>query len=136
MQPSERGMVGPVKLRSAMQRTTKRMSAATKDDVTRPDRRRFPRHAAGLPLKLRDSSRRDIDGFCVVISQSGLAGILPEAIPVGVTVELRFVLPGQPTVVVARAVVRVCREINYGFEFVSLPEAARKPIEHFCERDL
>ena len=113
--------------------THRRMSAATKNDVTHPDRRRFPRHATDLPLRLRDSSGRDIDGCCVVISESGLAGILPETISVGITVELRFALPSQSTVIETSAVVRGRREIHYGFEFLSLSEAARKAIEHFCE---
>ena len=71
------------------------MMPSAKDEMAQPDRRRFRRHPTNLPLKLRTSPQREIDGCCVVISESGLAGILLEVISVGATVELRFTVPSR-----------------------------------------
>jgi len=100
----------------------------------RPQRRRFPRYRTNLPLRVRNSQDRDIDGSCIVIAEGGLGGILPEAIPVGSVVQLRLALPTHPTLFQVWAVVRCQLDFHHGFEFVSLTDAERLSVREFCNR--
>jgi len=94
--------------------------------------RRFPRYRTDLPLRVRDHQERDLDGHCFVIAEGGLGGILSEPIPVGSVVQLWLTIPTHPAVLEVWAVVRYCLDLHHGFEFVSLTEAERLSIRHFC----
>jgi hypothetical protein len=85
-----------------------------------------------ISLRVRDPQGRDLDGCCAVISEGGLGGTLPEAIPVGSVVELRLALPTRPTLLEVWAVVRCQLHLHHGFEFVSLTEVERLSVRQFC----
>ncbi len=94
--------------------------------------RRFPRYRTDLPLGVHNHHERELDGRCLVIAEGGIGGILPEPIPVGSVVQLRFAIPTHRTLFEVWAVVRYQVDLHHGFEFVSLTEDERLSVRQFC----
>ena len=93
--------------------------------------RRFPRHLTNLPITV-SLQGHYVAGYCDQIAEGGLGVLLPQIVPVGSAVSLKFTVPNPPTELRLEAVVRYQIGFQHGLEFVSLPEEARRVILHFC----
>lgn len=75
---------------------------------------------------------RDLEAYCNDIAEDGLGALLPEPIPPGSVVLLKFVVPTHPTELHVRAVVRYHFGLQHGLAFLSLSEGERLAIRQFC----
>lgn len=101
-------------------------------------RRRHARAPYLTPVRVVDTARgADLDGRSQDVSASGIQILLPEALPIGTRVILRFASPITGRLVAAAAVVRWCGErrnarFPVGFEFENEIEA-RGDIQRYIE---
>jgi hypothetical protein len=99
-------------------------------------RRHFPRFPADVPLVATVIGDRDVaalSGRCVVVSEAGLAAVLPGRIPLGDVVSLEMHFPNAERTVRVRAAVRNSQYPVYGLEFIALGGGPRKVIARYCE---
>jgi len=94
-------------------------------------RRQFLRHLTKLPITV-SLRKRNIKGTCNQIAEGGLGAHLRQAVPVGSTVSLQLPVPPQPGKLSLKGVVRYESGLQHGLEFVSLTEAERKALRHYC----
>lgn|SRR5574337_864557 len=98
--------------------------------------RHYPRFPADVPLVAVVVGDRDVfslTGRCTVVSEGGLAALLPGRIPVGDVVSLEMHFPNSEDTVRVRAAVRNRQPPNYGLEFLALREEQRKVIARYCD---
>lgn len=98
--------------------------------------RHFPRVAADVPMVATVIGDRDVcalQGRCTVVSQGGLGALLPGDIPLGDVVLLELHFPNYPQTLRVRATVRHSQRPNYGLEFLTLSDEARRVIARYCE---
>ncbi len=99
--------------------------------VQSSERRRFPRYYTDLPVRLRN--QQEVTGRCLIISEAGVAAILPKPVPTGSVVTLQLPIPIlHPAVLETLAVVRNQIAPRHGCEFVSLKDTEREAIRQFC----
>jgi len=102
--------------------------------VLSSERRRFPRYHSDLPLRLRNPQEEEVAGRCVIISEGGVAAILPKPIPIGSVVTLQLSIPTlHPRVLETLVLVRNQVALRHGCEFVSLKDSEREAIRQFCK---
>jgi hypothetical protein len=73
-----------------------------------------------------------LSGYTVDLSESGISAMLRLELPLGEVVELRFVLPSGPVMILA--MVRQRNAFRYGFQFVG-SDSEREVLRRTC-RDL
>lgn len=98
--------------------------------------RHYPRFPADVPLVAVIVGDRDVfslSGRCTVVSEGGLAAVLPGRIPVGDVVSLEMHFPNSEATVHVRAAVRNRQPPKYGLEFLALREEHRKVITRYCD---
>ena len=74
-----------------------------------------------------------LQGRCTVVSQCGLGALLPGDIALGDVVLLELHFPNSPETLRVRATVRHSQRPNYGLEFLTLSDEARRVIARYCE---
>jgi len=111
-----------------------REPTASKPPVRSSERRRFPRYYTDLPIRVRTQQEEELAGRCVVISEAGVAVILPKPIPAGGVVKLQLQIPNShPATLETWALVRNQVAVRHGCEFISLTDSERETITHFCD---
>jgi c-di-GMP-binding flagellar brake protein YcgR len=95
---------------------TSQFAASTSDFV---DRRRLPRFALEVNIRIYPRNCAVVRGHTVDISESGIAVLLRDEVPIGELVRLEFALPDGDVEVLA--VVRQRTAFRYGFQFVEPP---------------
>ncbi len=85
----------------------------------------------GLPITV-TADERDLKGYCNQIAEGGIGAVLPEEVPVGSVVSLRFALPHQSTELHVQAVVSYRLGFQHGVALTSLNESERLAIRQFC----
>jgi len=88
--------------------------------------------AWGLPVTV-TLGERDLEAHCNQISEGGIGAFLPEEVPKGSMVSLRFIVPPHSTELHIQAVVRYQVGFQHGLEFTSLNEGERATIRQFCK---
>lgn len=77
---------------------------------------RLPRHKTDIPVLVRLTPVCSVAGSCTDISAAGLGARLGEAVPLGNTVQLEFVLESRAFSIPARIQYR-CSQNYYGMTF-------------------
>jgi PilZ domain len=110
-----------------------REPTVSKPAVQSSERRHFPRYYTDLPLRLRNQQEEELAGRCIVISEAGVAAILPKPISTGSVVTLELPIPAlHPAVLETLILVRNQVILRHGCEFVSLKDSEREAIRQFC----
>lgn len=105
---------------------------------TRPLRgwqRRHQRHRADFPVKasvLRESGYLQLSGRCGDLGHGGLGAVLTAEVAKDEVLSLEFSLPGVPTPLVVRAIVRYSKGMLHGFEFLGLSQEQQAAIDNYC----
>jgi PilZ domain len=97
------------------------------------ERRRFPRYYTDLPIRLRNQQEEELAGRCIVISEAGVAAVLPKPISTGSVVTLELPIPTlHPAVLKTLVLVRNQVTLRHGCEFLALKDSEREAIRQFC----
>ena len=97
--------------------------------------RRHPRYRADFPLNasvLRESGYLQLSGRCGDLGHGGLGAVLNAEVAKDEVLSLEFSLPGVPTPLVVRAIVRNSKGLMHGFEFLGLSPEQQAAIDNFC----
>src|SRR5580658_4739411 len=78
--------------------------------------RSHPRFKLAVDISIHSRTVGRLKGYTVDISESGIAAILTLQVPLGEILELDFMLPSGPVIILA--MVREWNAFRYGFEFV------------------
>jgi c-di-GMP-binding flagellar brake protein YcgR len=93
------------------------------------DRRRLPRFTLHINIRIYPRNCAVVRGHTVDISESGIAVLLRDEVPIGELVRLEFELPDGDVEVLA--VVRQRSAFRYGFQFVE-PTSTQDAIARTC----
>jgi hypothetical protein len=78
--------------------------------------RRYPRFKLEVDISIHSRTCGRLKGYTVDISESGIAAMLTLEVPLGEILELDFMLPSGPVIILAMVSER--NAFRYGFEFV------------------
>lgn len=95
------------------------------------DQRRRPRFVLDVPIRVYARERAVIRGHTVDISESGIAVLLRDEVPIGELVRLEFALPDGEVAVLAALRQRIA--FRYGFQFVEA-SSTQDAIGRTCRR--
>lgn len=98
--------------------------------------RRWERHAVTIPVNVEllvDGQRTRFHSQACDISRGGLSLFMTREIPIGVSVQLDFLLPYSSTPLLLRGVVRTRSGFNHGIEFVEPTDEQQEIIERACK---
>ena len=102
-------------------------AAASREFV---EQRASPRHALDVEIRVYPRGSSVVRGHTVDISDSGLAALVVDDVPVGEIVRLEFILPFGDVEILA--VVRQRTAFRYGFQFLD-SGPVRETIRRTCQ---
>jgi hypothetical protein len=98
--------------------------------------RRFPRHRLDVRIDgtvFRDGKTITLWGRTSELGPDGVGATLTEALLVGEVVSLEFPVPVPPHMIKMRAIVRYCRGLHCGFEFLAISNEQKQTLVRVCE---
>jgi len=106
--------------------------------LTSDDRwgRRWERHAITIPVAvslLIKGERTKFHSQATDVSRGGLSVFMTREIPIGVRVQLDFLLPYSSTPLTLRGIVRTRHGFNHGIEFVHPTHEQQEILERTCK---
>lgn len=84
--------------------------------------RRAPRAAINMHVKIWrrvNGEERLVPGYCMNLSEDGIAVFMPGQMALDEKLELQFMLPGSTKEIKIEAVVRAINKFQYGMEFIN-----------------
>ena len=98
--------------------------------------RRYPRHHLDTRIDVsvfREGTTISLWGRTNELGRDGVGATLSGELQVGEVVAVEFPIPLAPYLLKARAIVRYCRGLRCGFEFLVLSEEQRDTLARVCE---
>jgi hypothetical protein len=100
-------------------------------------KRRYKRYRTDFTVKatmLRDTGYQELAGRCSDIGRGGMGAVFNAECVKGEVITLTFCLPPAAQLLEVRSIVRYCKGLLHGLEFLGLTDEQRQSIDIFCRQ--